>query len=415
MATREDKTVIPQQRDAPELQAAPPESEDQDRSAIHQPASGERNEKRALAVGVHLADFEILDLICDSGLDIVYLAYDTQLSRKVALREYNPAVLAARVDEHHVATTPEYSAEIYRAGLKSFINEARLLAQLNHDSLVKVDRFWEANGTAYVVSPYYEGVTLRDALGQMATPPDEVWLRALLKPLIEALSVLHAAGYCHWNIAPDNILLLKRGEPLLLGLDTTRHVIGEMTQTLGAMLRSGYAPIELYGETARLKQGPWSDVYALAAVIYFAITGNAPPSAVDRRVEDNYVPLTTIAAGRYSEQFLRAIDHALDVEPKDRPQSVIALAESLGHAPESDGAECARAAATISTAASHSTSSNFGKMAALVAALAILAALWLSFKANAPIRQADTAVPTLHGEPGQAPGKMPAPPKPEND
>jgi serine/threonine protein kinase len=287
--------------------------------------------QQALANGTQIAEFEIVGLIGEGGFGIVYLAYDTQLRRNVALKEYIPAALASRVGTAEVTVKSERHEETFRAGLKSFINEARLLAQFDHHSLVKVYRFWEANGTAYMVMPYYDGVTLRDALRQMPQPPDEAWLYGLLKPLIEALAVLHAAQCYHRDIAPDNILLLKgSGRPLLLDFGAARRVIGDMTQALTVILKPGFAPVEQYADEPSMKQGPWTDVYALAAVIYFAIQGKTPPPAVGRLMSDSCAPLATAAASRYSERFLRAIDHALSVRPEDRPQSVQAFAAGLG-------------------------------------------------------------------------------------
>jgi serine/threonine protein kinase len=331
MSSPDDKTVIAQQASGPDGQPNPAEAADADRTVVSRPAAQGSNAQHALAAGTRLGEFEIVELIGEGGFGIVYLAYDTQLGRHVALKEYIPAALAARVGATEVSVRSERHEDTFRAGLKSFINEARLLARFDHHSLVKVYRFWEANGTAYMVMPYYEGMTLRDGLRRMSAPPDEAWLRALLAPLLEALAVLHAAQCYHRDIAPDNILLLKgSGRPVLLDFGAARRVIGDMTQALTVILKPGYAPVEQYAEVAALKQGPWTDVYALAAVVYFAIQGKTPPPSVGRLMSDTYVPLATTAAGRYSERFLRAIDHALAVRPEQRPQSVQALASELG-------------------------------------------------------------------------------------
>lgn len=331
MSSPDDKTVIVQRPPAADGPPVAAENADPDRTVVTRPAAQSPNAQHALAAGTRLGEFEIVELIGEGGFGIVYLAYDTQLGRHVALKEYIPAALASRVGAAEVSVKSERHEETFRAGLKSFINEARLLARFDHHSLVKVYRFWEANGTAYMVMPYYEGMTLRDGLRRLPAPPDEAWLRALLAPLIEALAVLHAAQCYHRDIAPDNIMLLKgSGRPVLLDFGAARRVIGDMTQALTVILKPGYAPIEQYAEVAALKQGPWTDVYALAAVVYFAIEGKTPPPSVGRLMSDTYVPLATTAAGRYSERFLRAIDHALAVSPEQRPQSVQALASELG-------------------------------------------------------------------------------------
>ena len=325
MSSPDDKTVIVQQPSGPNG------PEDADRTVVTRTAAPTSTAQHALPAGTRLGEFEIVTLIGEGGFGIVYLAYDTQLGRNVALKEYIPAALASRVGTAEVSVRSERHEDTFRAGLKSFINEARLLARFDHHSLVKVYRFWEANGTAYMVMPYYEGVTLRDGLKRLPAPPDEAWLLALLTPLIEALAVLHAAQCYHRDIAPDNIMLLKgSGRPLLLDFGAARRVIGDMTQALTVILKPGYAPVEQYAEVATMKQGPWTDVYALAAVVYFAIQGKTPPPSVGRLMSDTYVPLATTAAGRYSERFLHAIDHALAVRPENRPPSVQALAGELG-------------------------------------------------------------------------------------
>src|SRR5207253_244065 len=152
---------------------------------------------------------------------------------------------------------------------------------------------------------------------------DEAWLRDLLTPLLEALDVLHQAQCFHRDIAPDNILLLNDGGPLLLDFGAARRVIGDMTQALTVMLKPGYAPLEQYAEAPSMKQGAWTDLYALAAVIYYAITGRAPIPSVARVMSDSLVPIADIAGGRYSAGFLRAIDAALSVRPEARPQNIV--------------------------------------------------------------------------------------------
>ena len=285
----------------------------------------------ALPAGTRLHEFEIVSVIGQGGFGIVYLARDLALDRDVAIKEYMPSSLATRTEQMTVEVRSGRHADTFAAGLRSFINEARLLARFDHASLLKVYRFWEAHGTAYMVMPFYEGVTLKQHLKDMGAPPNEAWLMELLEPLSEALSVIHAEQCYHRDIAPDNVILLKgSNRPLLLDFGAARRVIGDMTQALTVILKPGYAPVEQYAEVPGMKQGGWTDVYALAAVVYFAIQGRTPPTSVARLMNDSYVPLTEAAAGRYSESFLAAIDHALAVKPEERTQSIDALREALG-------------------------------------------------------------------------------------
>ncbi len=284
-----------------------------------------------LPIGTRLGEFELVKLLGEGGFGIVYLAHDHSLQRRVALKEYMPSSLAQRTLDSQVQVRSERYRETFEAGRKSFINEAHLLAQFDHPSLVKVYRFWEANGTAYMVMPFYEGKNLRDTLRASPQAPDEHWLRTLLLPLTEALLVIHAEQCYHRDIAPDNVMMLAgSNRPLLLDFGAARRVIGDMTQALTVILKPGYAPVEQYAEIPGMKQGSWTDVYALAAVVHYAITGRTPPPSVGRLLGDTYQPLAQVAAGRYSEPFLAAIDHALAVRPDQRIQTITQFRHELG-------------------------------------------------------------------------------------
>nr|WP_316643612.1 serine/threonine-protein kinase [uncultured Roseateles sp.] len=311
-------------RPAPPPSGAPPSGA----GSAHSSAGDSGN---ALPVGTYLGEFELTSVLGEGGFGIVYLAWDHSLERRVALKEYMPAALAARTGDTQVQVKSQRHRDTFEAGRKSFVNEAKLLAQFDHPSLVKVYRFWEANGTAYMVMPFYEGITLKDKLRELGAPPDEAWLMTLLAPLTEALAVIHAESCFHRDIAPDNVILLNStGKPLLLDFGAARRVIGDMTQALTVILKPGYAPVEQYAEAPNMKQGPWTDVYALAASVHFAILGRTPPTSVGRLMSDSYVPLTEAAEGRYSLQFLQAMDKALRVRPEERTQTIAELRADLG-------------------------------------------------------------------------------------
>jgi len=372
-----------------------------------------------LPVGFYLGEFEIVKVLGEGGFGIVYLADDHSLGRRVALKEYMPSSLAQRVGGTQVSVKSERHRETFEAGLKSFVNEARLLAQFDHPSLVKVYRFWEANGTAYMVMPFYEGITLKDELKAMGAPPDETWLRDLLEPLTEALAVIHTEQCFHRDIAPDNVILLKGSQrPLLLDFGAARRVIGDMTQALTVILKPGYAPVEQYAEVPGMKQGAWTDVYALAAVVYYAITGKTPPTSVGRLMNDNYVPMTQVGAGRYSPDFLAAIDRALAVKPEQRTQSVDDLRRDLGMAPsdlESGKGGRSRGPATVSGALSPGAAvarkGRTGVFAAIGAVLLLVVAggLYVAFSGEpaAPVG-AVTAAPPVAAAPPVPPPVAPS-------
>ncbi|GGY36976.1 bifunctional serine/threonine-protein kinase/formylglycine-generating enzyme family protein [Pseudoduganella albidiflava] len=290
----------------------------------------------ALPVGTRLGEFEITGVIGQGGFGIVYLARDHVLGRDVALKEYMPAAFAGR-DDTHVTILSENYAETFMLGLQSFVKEAQLLAKFDHASLVKVYRFWEANGTGYMAMPFYDAPTLKQMLkDDYHTWADEAWLKNFLGDVLDALQVLHAKQCYHRDIAPDNILMLERRKPVLLDFGAARRVIGDMTQALTVILKPGFAPIEQYGEMTNISQGPWTDLYALAAVVYYIITGKVPPAAMSRLVSDSLVPLSVTAPEGFSVPFLLALDAALSVRPEQRPQSVAQFRAMLGLPPGSD-------------------------------------------------------------------------------
>jgi serine/threonine protein kinase len=280
--------------------------------------------------GFQLAEFTVIKRIGEGGFSIVYLAQDTSLDSMVAIKEYMPSSLASRSADLNVSVKSDRYLDTFNAGMKSFINEAKLLRQFEHASVVKVYRFFESNGTAYMVMPFYEGRTLKQILKEMGGPPDEAWLKSLLLPVMEALELIHSHQCFHRDIAPDNIMILADGRPLLIDFGAARRVIGDMTQALTAILKPGFAPIEQYADIPGIRQGAWTDVYALAGVIYYALIGKAPIPSVARVVTDSLVPLTTQLAGKYSERFLSGIDAALKVRPEERIQSAAEFRTALG-------------------------------------------------------------------------------------
>ena len=283
-----------------------------------------------LPAGTRVGDCEIVGLIGQSSFSIVYLAYDYALERNVALKEYMPASLAARDSSGQVTLRAQADEITFNTALDSFISEARLLTRFDAPALVKIFRFWEANGTAYMAMPFYEGVTLNEALITGRIDVGEQAIKTLLDQLLDALDILHAAHCHHPDIAPDNILLLADGRPVLLDFGAARRVISAHAQTPAAALRPGFAPVEEYDDIPNLKPGPWTDVYAMAAVVYFLITGKPPAPAPARMVSDAMLPARQAGAGRYSDSFLAALDQALAVMPQNRTQSVARLRHALG-------------------------------------------------------------------------------------
>ena len=283
-----------------------------------------------LAVGHRLDEFELLEVIGEGGFGIVYRAYDHSLQREVAIKEYMPSMLARRVGDDSVHVRSDRVTATFQAGLRSFINEARTLAQFSHPALVRVHRFWEANSTAYMAIQLYRGRTLRRLAEEEPAKISEAWLLGMLGPLLGALETLHRSQCFHRDIAPDNIFIQQDDMPVLLDFGAARKSIADLVDEVAVMVKSGYSPIEQYADDNTLLQGAWTDLYALGAVLYRAVTGHPPPSAVVRSVQDAYVPLSSLGRGDLSPGFCAAVDHTLAVHSKDRTQTVAAFAAELG-------------------------------------------------------------------------------------
>lgn len=293
-------------------------------------ASAHAPGENCLAIGTRLNDFEITGVLGEGGFGIVYLAFDHSLQRTVAIKEYMPGALAGRTSDASVVVRAERHKKTFDAGLKSFINEARLLAQFDHPSLVHVYRFWEENKTAYMVMRYYDGQTLKDIVNTRPEVITEDWLKAMIKQILEALDTLYRAKILHRDISPDNIIVQKNGDAVLLDFGSARQIIGDMTQGITVILKPGYAPVEQYSDDCEMEQGPWTDIYALAAVIYFTMIKSSPPISVARVVKDTLAPLQGRISSGFTEQFLIAVDRSLAIQPQDRPQSVDEFRQSLG-------------------------------------------------------------------------------------
>ena len=284
----------------------------------------------ALAPGTRLAEFEIREVLGVGGFGIVYRAWDDALQRDVALKEYMPTSLAARGASARVTLRARSHEENFALGLRSFVNEARLLARFDQPALVKVFRFWEGNGTAYMAMPLYKGRTLRQLRKQRGpTGFDDAWMRALIEPLLGALETMHDDAVYHRDIAPDNILWCDNQRPVLLDFGAARLVLADRTQNVTAILKPQFAPIEQYAATASMRQGPWTDLYALAGTCYFLLTGRAPLPATARVMGDELEPLARLAPPGCSPQLLQALDWAMAVRPQDRPQSVAQWRDAL--------------------------------------------------------------------------------------
>ena len=282
----------------------------------------------ALPQGHRLQEYELVRVLGFGGFGMTYLGFDHNLDKAVAIKEYLPSDIATRTAEHSVAPQASEFRGDFLWGLERFLDEARTLARFDHRHIIKVHRFFEAHGTAYIVMEYAEGETLSAYLERKGML-SEAELKGILYPLLDGLAVVHGADFLHRDIKPGNIVLrAEDGSPVLLDFGAARQAIGAKSRSVTSIVTPGYAPIEQY--SSRGRQGPWTDIYALGGVCYRALTGQVPDDATDRMRQDPLVPVAQRCAGQASRGFLLAIDVALSVDEGDRPQSVAAWREAMG-------------------------------------------------------------------------------------
>ena len=274
---------------------------------------------QALPPGTLLKEYSLLSVLGMGGFGITYLAADNYLHLKVAIKEYFPSSAVVRNQfSGAVALKSEQAQEEYAWGKDRFMREAQTLARFSHTNIVQVFRYFEGNGTCYMVMAYEEGQSLESALTDRARWDQQAML-GLLLPLLDGLESVHAAGFLHRDIKPANIVLrAKDGSPVLIDFGAARAPTS--TDALTIVLSHGYGPPEQYSRQGN--QGPWTDIYALAGVLYRIVSGTVPPTSLHRLKNDAMIPATLSGAGRFAAPFLEAIDRALDVDETRRPQNI---------------------------------------------------------------------------------------------
>jgi serine/threonine protein kinase len=283
---------------------------------------------QALPPGTRLGDYRLDAMIGHGGFGITYRAFDTQLAKIVAIKEYLPLECAIRHSDGAVVPRGARLIEDFTWGRERFLDEARALARFRHPHIVPVLRYFEANDTAYTVMEFEDGRNVAELLREPGRrlPVDDV--RRLAAGLLSGLGAVHAQGFLHRDIKPANVIIRRDGIPVLVDFGAARQAMGGRTHTLTNVLTPQYAPIEQYALDG--KQGAWSDIYSAAAVLYHAIAGQTPPDAAARVGKDPYRPLAEIAGDRFDPAFLAAVDRAMAFAPADRPQSVAAWSALFG-------------------------------------------------------------------------------------
>ncbi|WAH52646.1 protein kinase [Pseudescherichia vulneris] len=284
----------------------------------------------ALPPGFRFDELEIQDVIQTSHTDILYHALDRELERPVFIREYMPRALALRGEDMRLVLRSKQDSAVFAAGLNAFVQQARQLARFTHPNLMLVLRFWQHNDTAYILTPRYDGITLAELHQQQPDVIDEAWTLQRLPMLCSALATLHHANALHRNISLKSIQIEESGQPLLLDVAVAHAATGEHSETSKLLLHPGFTPLEQYADASEDLLGPWTDIYALGAVLYTLITGSPPPASVARSIQDSCTPLVENPPPGYSPALLQAVDRALALKPEDRPQSITEFAALAG-------------------------------------------------------------------------------------
>ncbi len=263
-----------------------------------------------------LREYRLIKLLGEGGFGLTYLAFDTHLEKYVAIKEYMPAEHAVREADSKIAPRSSASQKTYNWGLNAFINEAKTLAKFEHPSIVRIYRFFEENGTAYIVMEYCEGGCLIDIISN-DKPMDENQLKEIITSIVDGLQLVHKQGILHRDIKPDNIMFRKDGTAVLIDFGAARQAIGDKSRKVTTIITPGYAPLEQYSSKGEI--GPWSDIYSLAAVAYLGVTGKKPPDIMNRLHDDN---IEKLSERINSSSFLKAIDCGLMLEVSDRPKNL---------------------------------------------------------------------------------------------
>ena len=278
---------------------------------------------RTLDPGHHIHWYRIESVLGQGGFGVTYLAHDTNLDRRVAIKEYLPTTIAARDADDSVRPLSEGKRDDFTWGLDNFLAEARTLARFSHENIVGVHSVFEENSTAYMVMAYEEGDSL-SSLYRRGEYRDQAALERVFFPIFEGLREIHRLGFVHRDIKPANIYIRENGTAVLLDFGAARLMVQQQTGEMTSLVSQGYTPLEQYSVSYG-EQGPWTDIYALAATMYEGVAGVRPEEALSRsacllrRRPDPVVALSDRVHPGFDERFLDAVTAGLALQPEERP------------------------------------------------------------------------------------------------
>ena len=289
-----------------------------------------------LPAGYVLNGYRIEKPLSSGGFSIVYLARD-EAGTPFAIKEYLPSSLPLRTEGVEINLTDEGTQSVFRHGLKCFFEEGRALAMIQHPNVVRVENFFRANETCYMVMQYVRGRTLQFHIQRNRAEFTEGFIRRVFNNLMNGLREVHANKLLHLDIKPANVFITMEGRPVLLDFGAARITLSEEAMKLKPMYTAGFAAPEHY----RFKPeelGPWSDIYSVGATMYTCIAGTPPQAGDQREQKDKMIPLRNLARESYSDDLYGIVESCLQLDYLKRPQTAFDLQKRLQEEPAA-GAE----------------------------------------------------------------------------
>ncbi len=297
--------------------------------------------RNSLPAGTIIDCYSIVKMIGSGGFSLIYLAEDEDTQERVIIKEYLPKKSASRNGANRITIASSRKEQnAFHHGRKLFYQEAKALCSLRHPNVVRVRNFFLANKTAYLVMDYEPGKNLGGYIKQRGGNLSTTFIMTVFPPILDALSLIHSHNQLHLDIKPGNIHLRPGGSPLLLDFGAIHQVTKTSSIKSSRVITAGFSPVEQYYASGNV--GPWSDVYAIGATMRACIEGRPPPSAIKRHAKERLAPAVKKHRQRYPRYLLEAMDWAMEIDPRRRPQNAgdllnALIGESGRPAAEADG------------------------------------------------------------------------------
>ncbi len=297
-------------------------------SCCHYDQNSYQPESRFLPAGTVLEDRYVLGKVSGEGnFGITYTGWDTLLESRVAVKEFFPVSRVSRKAENGNTDVFVFQEGNYEEILHKYLEEAKRLSKLNQvQGIVSIRDFFYANNTAYIIMEYIEGISIKEFVEKNGPMSEKVILEMML-PVLNALEQVHDIGLIHRDISPDNIMLTKNNNLVLVDFGSARQVNLSEDKSMTVMIKRGYSSPELY--RSRGEQGPWTDVYAICATIYYMLSGKVPDEAIDRILDDETPSLLQMPEVKASVRFRKAIMKGISLKQQERYLNIRELRKDL--------------------------------------------------------------------------------------